>query len=141
VAGGAATKELAPEDLTDERLAALAGAPVTFQELLEGDNYRVYCLDGDVVACLRIVSESLDFRQHEEVVEETALPDDVVQQCLRAADVVGMRWTGIDLRPDRNGVLRFLELNASPMFLGFDARAGTGIREALAGRLAAHASR
>ena len=42
VAGGAATKELGPEDLTEERLARSAGRPVTFQELLPGDNYRVY---------------------------------------------------------------------------------------------------
>lgn len=139
VAGGAATRELGPDDLSDGRLRALSGAPVTFQERLEGDNYRVYCLDGEVVGCIRIVSASLDFRQNEERVEQTSLPDEVLQQCLTAADVVGMRWTGIDLRPDRDGVLRFLELNASPMFLGFDARAGTAICDALADRLASHA--
>ncbi|HEX2195695.1 MAG TPA: hypothetical protein VHJ76_02115 [Actinomycetota bacterium] len=139
VAGGAATRELGPEDLTDERLRALSGAPVTFQELLEGDNYRVYCLDGRVVAQIRVTSAEIDFRQNEEVVEETELAPEVLEQCLKAAEIIGMRWTGMDLRADSAGTLRFLELNSSPMFLGFDARAGTKIRETLVARLAEHA--
>lgn len=139
VAGGAATRELEPEDLTDERLRALSGAPVTFQELLEGDNYRVYCLDGRVIAQIRVTSEEIDFRQNEQVVEETELAPEVADQCLKAAEVIGMRWTGMDLRADSSGTLRFLELNSSPMFLGFDARAGTKIRETLVKRLAEHA--
>jgi hypothetical protein len=138
VAGGAATRELGPEDLTDDRLGALAGAPVTFQELLVGDNYRVYCLDGVIVATIRVVSEEIDFRQNEDVIEETELPNEVSDQCLRAAEVVGMRWTGMDLRSGTDGGLRFLELNSSPMFLGFDARAGTDILGALVDRLASH---
>ena len=140
VAGGAATKELGPADLTDERLRALSGAPVTFQELLEGDNFRVYCLDGEVIATIRVTSAEIDFRQNEQVVEETTLSPEVLEQCLKAADVIGMRWTGMDLRSDAAGTLKFLELNSSPMFLGFDARAGTKILDALAGRLAEHAS-
>jgi glutathione synthase/RimK-type ligase-like ATP-grasp enzyme len=139
VAGGAATRELGPGDLTDERLRTLKGAPVTFQELLEGDNYRVYCLDGRVIAQIRVTSKEIDFRQNEEIVEETDLPPEVQEQCLRAAEVIGMRWTGMDLRADSSGTLKFLELNSSPMFLGFDARAGTKIRETLVDRLAEHA--
>ncbi|MDQ3956878.1 MAG: hypothetical protein M3273_00995 [Actinomycetota bacterium] len=141
VAGGAATRELGPEDLTEERLRALSGAPVTFQELLAGDeNFRVYCIDGDVVACLRVVSKTLDFRQNEELIEETTLPPEVLEQCLKAAELVGMRWTGIDLRPGADGTLRFLELNSSPMFLGFDHRAGTKVLDAVVARLASHVS-
>ncbi len=139
VAGGAATQELKPDDLTDERLRTLRGAPVTFQELLEGDNYRVYCLDGEVIACLRITSDSVDFRQNEDLIEETSLPPEVLEQCLRAAEVLGLRWTGMDLKADGTGALRFLELNSSPMFLGFDARAGTDVLGALVGALASHA--
>lgn len=140
VAGGAATRELGPEDLTDERLRALKGAPVTFQELLEGDNFRVYCLDGRVIAQIRVTSKEIDFRQNEEIVEETELSPAVQEQCLKAAEVIGMRWTGMDLRADASGTLKFLELNSSPMFLGFDARAGTKIHETLVARLAEHAA-
>jgi glutathione synthase/RimK-type ligase-like ATP-grasp enzyme len=138
VAGGAATRELGPEDLTEERLQALRGAPVTFQELLEGDNYRVYCLDGEVVGCFRVTSEALDYRQNDEVIEQFALPDDVLKQCLQAAEVVGLRWTGIDLRSGADGRLRFLELNPSPMFLGFDSRAGSNVLGKLIDALWSH---
>ena len=137
VAGGAATKELAPDDLTDDRLATLRGAPVTFQKLLSGDNYRVYCIDDRVVATLRIGSESLDYRQKEEVIEQVSLPQEVRDQCLAAARILGLRWTGIDLKADADGNLFFLELNSSPMFLGFDRRAGTAILDELVSALAA----
>lgn len=139
VAGGAATQELGSGDLTEERLRALAGAPVTFQELLPGDNFRVYCIDDDVVATFRIVSAALDFRQNEEVLELYDLDDEVHEQCLRATKALGLRWSGIDLRAGADGALRFLEANSSPMFLGFDARGGSDILGSLAGRLAAHA--
>jgi glutathione synthase/RimK-type ligase-like ATP-grasp enzyme len=141
VAGGAATRELGPEDLTDERLRTLRGAPVTFQELLEGENYRVYVLDGEIAACLRVTSAALDYRQNDEVIEKATLPDEDLQQCLKAADVIGLRWTGIDLRRGGDGGLRFLELNPSPMFLGFDARAGTNVLGAFVDRLASHVSK
>jgi glutathione synthase/RimK-type ligase-like ATP-grasp enzyme len=139
VAGGAATRELGPEDLTDDRLGALKGAPVTFQELLQGDNFRVYCLDGEVIAAIRVVSEEIDFRQNEDVIEQVDLPSETLNMCLKAAETLGMRWTGMDLRADAEGAVRFLELNSSPMFLGFDAQAGTNILERLVGGLAAHA--
>ena len=46
-----------------------------------------------------------------------------------------LRFTGMDLKRDSDGTLRFLELNGSPMFLCFDARAGTDIAGCLAARL------
>ena len=136
VAGGAATRELFPEDLTDERLAALELAPVTFQELLPGEDVRVYVLAGEIIAALRITSSALDFRQHEESIEPMTLPDEVARQCLRAAEVCGLRWTGLDMKRAQDGSLKFLELNASAMFLGFDARAGTDLLGRLTGALA-----
>lgn len=136
VHGGAATKELRPEDLTDERLATLATSPVTFQELMPGEDVRVYVLDGQLIASVRILSHALDFRQNEDHLEPLELPPEVARQCLRAAEVVGLRWTGMDLKRDAHGTLRFLELNGAPMFLGFEARAGVDLLGPLARRLA-----
>jgi glutathione synthase/RimK-type ligase-like ATP-grasp enzyme len=132
VNGGASTQALGPEDLSEERLAALDAAPVTFQALMPGEDVRVYVLDGEVIASIRILSKALDFRQNEERVESFALPPEVAAQCLRATQVLGLRWTGMDLKRDAGGTLRILELNESPMFLGFDARAGTDILGRLA---------
>jgi len=136
VDGGAATLELGPGDLTDARLAALEAAPVTFQTLLPGEDIRVYVLDGEIIASVRILSHALDFRRNEERVEPFELPPEVASQCLQATRVLGLRWTGMDLKRDAEGTLRFLELNDSPMFLGFDARAGTDILGHLARGLA-----
>jgi glutathione synthase/RimK-type ligase-like ATP-grasp enzyme len=136
VVGGAATRELCAEDLTEERLAALAGAPVTFQELLPGEDLRVYVLDGEVVASVRMEGGALDFREDAGRMEPVALPPEVARQCLQAAEVLGLRWTGMDLKRGADGGLRFLEANASAMFLGFDARAGTDLLGRLAGALA-----
>jgi len=141
VTGGAATRELTAEDLTDERLAALAAAPVTFQELLPGEDLRVYVLDGEIIASLRIVTSALDFRQNEERLEPVELPPEVARDCMRACGVLGLRWTGLDLKRGLDGELKFLELNGSAMFLGFDAGGGTDVAGHLTRALAKHARR
>jgi glutathione synthase/RimK-type ligase-like ATP-grasp enzyme len=103
--------------------------------LLPGADIRVYVLDGEVIAAIHIVSRGLDFRGNEERCVQIELPIIVRQQCIRAAQIIGLRFTGMDLKRDVEGMLRFLELNNSPMFLGFDARAGTDIAGCLAARL------
>lgn len=141
VSGGAKTRELRPEDLADERLRRLANSPVTFQELLPGEDLRVFVLDGRVLCALRIeVAEgALDYRQHESAIESVPVDARLEDITLRAAEALGLRFTGIDLKRAADGGWRLLEANPSPMFLGFDQRAGTGVRAALADALAAHA--
>ncbi len=141
VVGGAATQELLPKDLTSQRLNRLASAPVTFQELLPGDDIRVYVLDEKIIASYRIVTQALDFRQNEEAVEKIELTKEVQEQCRHAAKIIGLRFTGMDLKGDSYGTLRFLELNPSPMFLGFDKMAGTDILEQFSNALSYHAEK
>lgn len=134
ISGGAATRELSGDDLAPSRLDLLDRSPVTFQHLLPGEDIRVYVLDGEVIAAIRIDSRALDYRGNEERCVAIELPPSLQQQCICAARVIGLRFTGMDLKRDEAGTMRFLELNGSPMFLGFDARAGTDI----AGDLARH---
>lgn len=136
VAGGAATRELVESDLTDDRLDLLAAAPVCFQELLPGTDIRVYVIDGEIVASVAILTDAIDFRQNEKSLEPYPIGDDLAAVCRRAADVLGLRFTGMDLKGDVRGVLKILELNPSPMFLGFDGAAGTDICGRLAAALA-----
>jgi glutathione synthase/RimK-type ligase-like ATP-grasp enzyme len=131
VAGGAATRIVQPEDLSDARLAKLQASPVCFQELLPGDDVRVYVIDGRVVCALRIVTDAIDFRQHEQAIEPIELEPELAQQCIRAAALLGLRYTGMDIKGDRAGRFKILELNPSAMFLGFEARTGLDIRGAL----------
>jgi len=141
IAGGAATRELAASDLDDAKLARLANAPVTFQELLAGRDVRVFILDGRVVAAFQIHSQALDYRQNEDKVESVALDPAVARICLTAASITGLRFTGMDLKETADGTPKILELNPSPMFLGFDHMGGTNVQGALVDTLAAHANR
>ena len=138
VAGGAATRRVSPEVLTPERLSRLEAAPVCFQELLPGDDVRVYVIDDEIVCALRITTDAIDFRQNEQSIEPVELSAEVQGQCIRAAQVLGLRYTGMDIKPDRDGQYKILELNPSAMFLGFESRAGVDIGGALCDALLAH---
>jgi glutathione synthase/RimK-type ligase-like ATP-grasp enzyme len=107
---------------------------VTFQELLPGEDLRIFVLDGRVVAALRIdvAPGALDYRQNEDNIVNVAIDPALADTALRAAESLGLRFTGMDLKRAADGTFRVLELNPSPMFLGFDERAGTDILGALA---------
>jgi glutathione synthase/RimK-type ligase-like ATP-grasp enzyme len=92
-----------------------------------------------VVATIRVQSESLDYRQQEETIDAVTLPEETLALCVRATELLGLRWSGIDLKANSEGALKFLELNSSPMFLGFDRNAGTSVLDALVDALASHA--
>ncbi len=140
MAGGASTRRVSPDDLSDERLSRLEAAPVCFQELLPGDDVRVYVIDGRVVCALRIVTEAIDFRQNEQAIELIEISEEVKAQCILATATLGLRFTGMDIKGDREGSYKILELNPSPMFLGFEARAGVDIKGPLCDALVSHAS-
>ncbi len=109
----------------DERLDKLRAAPVCFKELLPGDDVRVYVIDGRVVCALRIVTDAIDFRQHEQRIEaHRARRRGRAQGACARPRVIGLRYTGMDIKADRHGRYKILELNPSAMFLGFEQRAG-----------------
>jgi glutathione synthase/RimK-type ligase-like ATP-grasp enzyme len=131
VAGGAATRKLGDDDLGDERLARLRAAPVCFQELLPGTDLRIYVVDGEVVASIAITADAIDFRGNELALDQFPIDDQLRDICVRATAVLGLRFTGMDVKLDTHGEPRILELNPSPMFVGFDQRSGTDVLGAL----------
>lgn len=135
LAGGAATRELDLDGPDGERLERLANSPVTFQELLPGTDLRVYVLDGRVISAYRIESSAIDFRGNEQTIHAFEPDGPMAELCLRATRALGLRFTGMDLKAAVDGEPRVLELNGSPMFLGFDQRAGTDVLGALADAL------
>lgn len=136
VHGGAHTRKLEPSDLEPARLARLQASPVCFQELLPGRNLRVYVVDERVVCALSVESDELDFREVQPRVTTIELGPELARQCLAAARCLGLRFTGMDLREDAQGQPLFLELNSSPMFLGFEHLANVKIGSALCDALA-----
>jgi len=136
VAGGALTKELLASDLEPARLDRLRASPVCFQELLGGRDVRVYIVDGKVACAIEIGTGAIDFRQDEQSHTRFEPDAELRRICTRATEVLGLRFTGMDLKADAAGRLKILELNPSPMFLGFDRRAGSDILGALCAALA-----
>jgi len=132
VQGGAHTLRLAKEHLSDANLGNLAYAPVTLQEEIEGTNIRVFIAGERVLAC-EVKTGEVDFREDPDPkIVPHLLPKAVEEHCRDAAAVLRLCWTGIDLRLDADGRYVFLEANPSPMFVGFQARSGLPLTEALA---------
>lgn len=132
VQGGAHTLRLTQDHLSDQNLGNLAYAPVTLQEEIEGTNIRVFVAGERVLAC-EVMSGEIDFREDPDPrIVPHPLPREVEQQCRQAAQVLHLKWTGIDLRLSPEGRYVFLEANPSPMFMGFQARCGLPLTEALA---------
>lgn len=136
IRGGAATRALKPEDLEPARLERLSSSAVCFQELLPGENRRVYVLDGRVIAAYRIDATELDYRGYETSVTSIEIDEAQRSICVRAAQALGLRFTGMDLKGAGDGSFKILELNPSPMFQGFDALTGTDVLGALSTALA-----
>ena len=97
---------------------------VCAQDQLTGEHVRVYVLDRQVIASVT------------QAMAHHALSDALRRTCRRAAEVLGLRFTGIDLQADDSGKLHILELDPSPTFLEVDDRAGSDVLGALCAALA-----
>lgn len=135
IQGGAHTRRVTPAHLSDDNLRSLALAPVTLQEEVGGTNVRAF-VAGERVIGLEVRAEAVDFREVDDPeVLVHALPAEVERQCRAVARAMGLVWTGIDFRLTPGGRYVFLEANPSPMFLGFEARSGAPLTEALTAAL------
>jgi len=124
----------------EARKDTLAHAPVTFQELCEGDNIRVYVLDGKVIGCYKILTDTnvVDYRGFESSIEQIAVTDHLAHISIKSARVLDMHFAGIDvIRNDGRVVI--LECNSAPHFAGVEDRIdSTNISQALANYLQRH---
>lgn len=120
LAGGALCRRLEADDLEGGRLAALARAPVLFQEEVRGRDVRVYVVGGRVAAAYEILSDGVDYRGSETGVAETALTEAEAAASARAAAACGMLFTGLDLKRRDDATFAVLECNPSPMFAGIE---------------------
>jgi glutathione synthase/RimK-type ligase-like ATP-grasp enzyme len=110
----------------------LKNAPVLFQEYIPGDNIRVYVLGNNVISSAIIYTQEVDYRGNEEEVKRIELPEDVKNMCIKAAEICGLRFTGIDLKRKGESEFIILECNPSPMFIGFQNMVGDPIDKMLA---------
>lgn len=133
VAGGGYATELSESDLTPNRLEKLSNSPVLFQQQVEGENLRLYVLDGEVIASICIDSEQLDYRTGEHTIETRDVDERIANAAITAAEAVDLRFAGVDIIADSDGdEFAVLEANSSPMFASIENRAGTDIAGQLA---------
>jgi glutathione synthase/RimK-type ligase-like ATP-grasp enzyme len=119
--GGALVQRVTEADLTDERLQLLGNCPVLFQAEIQGDEFRAYVLDGEPVSAFRIPTEGVvDARQNLHQVRPARLPEEAWKLCIRGARALGMVFTAVDLRRDKEGRFVALEFNPTPAISFFE---------------------
>jgi hypothetical protein len=132
VAGGAMCRLLKEEDKKPERLESLWTAPVQFQEYIEGQDIRVFVLDGQVIAAFVVAGEGIDYREKTIQLEPFAVTPEIEKLCIKACRALGLIFSGIDLKLRPDGSVVCIECNPSPMFEGFDQVAPVSIVSQLA---------
>ena len=138
LAGGAQVRRLEPKDL--DRLSALATAPVLFQQRIEGLEYRVTVLDGEVIGTYRLPARGVvDAREVLEAARKVKAPPAVVKVCVKAARALGLVFTSVDVRVTDEGAPYVLECNPTPSVAFYESPARSPMLRALAAHLLAHA--
>lgn len=95
--------------------------PVMFQQYLEGINVRVHVVGQDTCA-IKIYSNTVDYRYENTLIkfEHTSLPKDIEQECLQIAEVLNLKFAGIDLLLTHCGQYYVFEVNPSPGYSYFE---------------------
>jgi hypothetical protein len=137
VQGGAHARRLSMSAISPERLNNLSIAPIALQEEIVGESIRVF-IAGEALHACEFETEALDYRDDPAArLKAIDLPPDVKEHCRRTASLLGLVWTGIDLRRTGDGRYVLLEANPSPMFLGFEERTGLPLTTSLINLLTA----
>lgn len=112
-------------------LTAIENCPVQFQEWIDGTDYRVHVIGEEVFAC-KIVSEGVDYRYSNAIVEAAKLPEDIAEQCVILTKILGLNLSGIDLRLSKENVWYCFEVNPSPAFSYYELQSGLAVSQAIA---------
>lgn len=124
LSGGALVDRITEAELTDERLGALEFAPVLLQEYIEGQEFRVYVLDGEPLASFSIPTAGVaDARERLDEATYCTPSAAVTEVASRAAMALDLVFTAVDIRLTVDGRAVVLECNPTPA-LGFHDKKG-----------------
>lgn len=137
VRGGGFATLLATEDA---RMTSLVRAPVILQRYVAGEELRAYLLDGELLGAARLTGTRTadhradpSYRRGEAQYTRVPLPEDVAAALVSLLGALELRFAAVDLRVEAGtGVHWFLEANAAPAFVEFEARTGIPIANPLA---------
>ena len=138
--GGYYCRELSDDHLHDWKEAKL-DEPAIFQEFIEGTDIRVYVLNGEILSAHEIHKQAqgaiVDYRMdpafssgesHYELID---LPSEIQSHCIKAAEILGLAFTGIDLKRTSSGEYYLLECNSMPMYLDLEIKNDVNITNRL----------
>ncbi len=130
--GGSYCRKVTPEllDAMDQNL----NEPVIFQEEIEGEDIRVNMLEGNILSAHKILKPDgiLDYRtasdysNGEAQYEEVSIPEAVRAFCDQAMRILGLRFSGIDLRMNGD-TFTLIECNSMPAYLDIELKTGSPI--------------
>jgi hypothetical protein len=130
-------------ELTDERMEHLEDVrwcPTQFQELVPGTDHRVHVV-GEEIFAASIESDATDYRYGgldlpPVKIRPAHLPDEMRARCVAITRVLGLAFSGIDLRRTPDGRWYCFEVNPSPGFTYYQDATEQGIDDAVARLLA-----
>jgi glutathione synthase/RimK-type ligase-like ATP-grasp enzyme len=124
LAGGALVERLTEAEFSKERLKALAFAPVLLQEYIDGEELRVYVLDGEPIATFSIPTGGVaDARERLDEAQYCVPTAAVSEVAARAATALELVFTAVDIRVAADGRVVVLECNPTPA-IGFHDKKG-----------------
>jgi hypothetical protein len=122
------------------RLPTIRSCPTQFQQYIDGFDLRVHTIGARWVATA-IRTKAVDYRYaHRDGwsvrMQNSASMPELGEQCVRAANCLGLAVAGFDFRVSRSGVPYCLEVNPMPVFTYYEARSGQRISRIVAEYLA-----
>lgn len=130
VRGGAYTKKLEEKDFL--RIDSLKNCPCQLQEFIDGVDIRVYAFETGEIFAGEIVAKTIDFRADNNAdINKVNLPKKIQKDCLKILKLLGLKYSGIDIRLSKTGEYVFIEANPAPMFYYFEKVTGYPITDTL----------
>ncbi|MBM3605054.1 MAG: hypothetical protein FJX25_09935 [Alphaproteobacteria bacterium] len=97
-----------------------ASFPYFLQPRLNRPELRVYLI-GPQLTGFWLEAADLDYRRtHDVTIKQAELPAEIGEGMLRLCERLDLDFAAADFMPDKDGILRFLEINTQPMFAAFD---------------------
>ena len=127
LAGGGEAVVLSASDLSPLSSGKFRIAPVMIQERVFGDDVRAYVLGGEVIASGLLSTEKADFHTSVQEFRPTNLTVEETADAIKAANLMAIRFAGIDLKRTEAGEHVVLGINPAPMFANFEKITGMEI--------------
>ncbi|MCG2825284.1 MAG: ATP-grasp domain-containing protein [Thermoplasmatales archaeon] len=119
--GGGIHTSLVNKKFIKENKETFKERPGLFQEYVKGKNIRVYAVGDEVIGAGELISgPQVDSRIEQKGVKVVSLPENVKEISIKAKNLLGMHFSGIDFMRTKKDEYYLLECNPSPMFYGFE---------------------